>query len=249
MRQAVQALVVVLILATCGGLLSVFVVRVREAAGRVQCQNNLRQLGLSVENYRDTYERYPPAAMPNAGLPPEKRLSWLVHVMPFVEANDIYSRMDKTKGWDAEENRFAALLIFKTFQCPSYPDRPPTSTLLPAHYIGIAGIGEDAASLPAGDARAGFFGYEQTLHSKDLVRGASETAVATETSAAEGAWTAAGPPTVRGYDPATSHFGGNHRGTCLLLFADASVRMIDAKMSDAEWKRMAVLVPSGSQER
>jgi hypothetical protein len=63
----------------------------------------------------------------------------------------------------------------------------------------------------------------------------------TETSAAQGAWTAAGPPTVRGFDPTSSHFGGNHRGGCWVLFADASVRLVGPRISDAEWRKMAVL--------
>jgi prepilin-type processing-associated H-X9-DG protein len=64
--------------------------------------------------------------------------------------------------------------------------------------------------------------------------------VAVETSAAQGAWTAGGPPTVRGFDPA-AHFGGNHRGGCQAVFADGSVRLIGATISEAEWRRMVVL--------
>ncbi|HEX5269235.1 MAG TPA: DUF1559 domain-containing protein [Gemmataceae bacterium] len=259
MRQVIQAVVVGLILLTIGGLAVPAVMTVRDRANRIQCQNNLKQIGLAVENYRDTNEgRYPAAAMPGPQLPPgaefataaeaasmmlppEKRLSWLVELVPFVEQDDVYSRIDKEKPWDAEENRFAALLVYKTYHCPGYPDRPPASTLLPAHYVGIAGLGRDAAGLPSGDPRAGFFGYDRTLCKRDLVRGDSETAMVVETTMGQGAWTAAGSPTVRGFDPATSHFGGNHRGVCGVVFADGSVRMTDAKMSDAKWKRMAVL--------
>jgi prepilin-type processing-associated H-X9-DG protein len=242
MRRAIQAVVIVLLLATCGGgSILPAILYVREAAKRIECANNLHQLGLAVANYHDTYSRYPLGAMPNADLPPDQRLSWLVAIMPFIEANDIYSRMDKKAGWDAEENRFAALLTIKPFQCPGYPEKPPVSTLSPSHYIGISGVGEDAASLPADDTRSGFFGYERTLQVTGFGWRRGEIAVATETSAAQGAWTAAGLPTVRGYDPAAATFGGNHRRHCNVLFADGSVRGIDPAMSDAEWRRLVVL--------
>jgi prepilin-type processing-associated H-X9-DG protein len=258
MRQIVQTFVVVLILGAAAGLVVPAVAKVRDAARRMECENNLRQIGLSLGDYQDTYlGRYPTAAMaapavsPAAGpsliaptwseqVPPEKRLSWLVDLIPFVEQDRIYSSLDKTQGWDAEENRFAALLSFKCFHCPGYPDGPPVSTLWPSHYVGITGVGEDAAWLPSGDPDAGFFGYNRTLSVKDLGRGTGATLVAAETSAAEGAWTAAGA-TVRGFDRAGAHFGGNHRGGCQVVFADGSVRFLDATTTEREWMRMAVL--------
>jgi hypothetical protein len=265
MRQIVHTFVVVLILATCTGLVLPAIAKVRDAARRTQCENTLRQIGLSVGDYQDTYQgRYPAAAMPipelppDAGaysiprtlsgqVPPEKRLGWLVDLIPFIEQTDIYNRLDKTHGWDAEENRFAALLSWQPVHCPGYPDGPPASTLWPSHYAGSTGVGEDAAWLSSGDPRAGFFGYGRTLHAKDLVRGTSATLVAAETSAAEGAWTAAGS-TVRGFDPAGAHFGGNHRGGCQVVVADGSVRFLDAKTSEAEWVRMVVVADDTPRE-
>jgi Protein of unknown function (DUF1559) len=258
MRQIVQALVVVSILGTCAGLGIAGIGKVRGAARRISCENNLHQIGLALINFRDTYDdRYPSATLSsrepspdkaadslckiwNGQMPPEKRLSWLVELMPYIEQDNVYSRINKEQSWDSEENRFAALTSFKWFRCPGYPDRPPTTTLWSSHYVGVAGIGEEAAWLPSGDSRAGFFGYDRVVSKKDLVRGESETIVVVETSAAQGGWTAAGPPTVRGF-AAGSHFGGNHRVGCQAVFADASVRLIDAKISETEWRRMVVL--------
>jgi hypothetical protein len=236
-----QALVIVLILATCGGLVIPAVVKVRGAAARMSCANNFTAIGITLDSYHDTYGCYPPAAMPNANLPPEKRFSWLVDTLPFLEANDTFSRLAVDKGWDAEENRFAALFQGRTFHCPGYRGGAPDGPLWASHYVGIAGVGADAPELPSDDPRAGFFGNERKLSKNDLVRGGSATAVMTETSAAQGAWTAPGPPTVRGFDPATAHFGGNHPGGCWVLFADGSKRFVGPSISDAEWRRMAVL--------
>jgi hypothetical protein len=248
MRRAANTLVIVLLVAIVGALILVCVMKVREAANRSACMNNLRQLGLAMANYEGTFKGcYPLAAMPNTNLPPEKRLSWLVVLMPFIEADPTYYRMEKEKCWDAEENRFAALSAFKVFQCPGYPSGSPVSTLWPTHYLGIAGVGEDAASLPAGDARAGFFGYERTLCKQELPRGESQTAMIAETSAAQGAWTAAGAPTVRGFDPIRARFGGNHPHGCQVVFADASLRFIEATVGDDEWAAIAVLAGKRSR--
>jgi hypothetical protein len=259
MRRVVQALVVGTILGACAGLVFAAIGKVREAARRIQCGNNLRQIGLSLGTYQDCKEGlYPAAAIANPELapdcdpysasltvneqaPPEKRLSWLVDLLPYIEQDNVYSRIDTKQGWDTELNRFAALLSYKSFHCPGYPEGPPASTLWPSHYVGIAGVGEDAAWLPSGHPRAGFFGYDRALYKKDLVRGESETAVVAETGAAQGAWTAAGPPTVRGFDGARAHFGGNHRGECQVVFADGSVRYIPASTSEADWVRIVVL--------
>jgi hypothetical protein len=263
MRQIVQTVVVFLILGTCAGLVVPAIAKVRESSQRMQCANNLKQMGLALYKYHSCKLGYPAAGflspetssdngrysfstMSN-GLPPEKRLSWLVALVPYIEQDNVYSRIDTKQGWDAEENRFAALLGSKMFHCPGYPEGPPTSTLWSSHYVGITGVGEDAAWFPSGDPLAGFFGHYRKLTNGDLVRGASETVVATETSAAKGAWTAAGLPTARGFDPAKAHFGGNHRDGCHVVYADGSVRIIESKVSDAEWKKMVVLTTDDAQ--
>jgi hypothetical protein len=258
MRQIVQTIVVVSILGTCAGLVIPAIAKVRDSARRISCQNNLHQIGLALGNYHDCVDRYPAGAMTvresssdnvshslcmiqNGAVPPEKRLSWLVDLMPYVEQDNIYNRIDKEQSWDAEENRFAALLSLKWVRCPGYPEGPPTSTLWPSHYVGIAGIEDDATSVPSGEHRAGFFGYDRVLSKKDLVRGESETAVVVETCVAQGGWTAAGPPTVRGFNHSRSHFGGNHRGGCQIVMADGSVRLIQSTISEIEWRKLVVL--------
>ena len=149
--------------------------------------------------------------------------------------------MDKTKGWDAEENRFAALFRWRVFNCPSYPERPPVSALVPTHYLGASGVGPDAVALPADAPGAGFFGYERKLTLADLPRPAADVLMVIETCNASGAWTAAGPPTVRGLGPsrppylgASGTFGGNHPGGANAVFADCSVRFLSDQMGPRE---------------
>jgi prepilin-type processing-associated H-X9-DG protein len=248
MRSAVQASVLVLGLVVVGSLAVVAVVRIREAAARTQCQNNLKQLGLALGNYHDTFARFPPAAMPNPELPPERRLSWLYCIVPFVEADTLYRKVDQAKGWDAEENRFAALRAYPIMVCPSNQDREPVSTLEPTSYVGIAGLGADAVSLPEGDARAGCFGYERKLKVDDVRERSGNILMVLETAQVESAWTAAGRPTARGlerggllYVGAGGQFGGIHRGGAGALFADGSVRFLEEPVDPAALEAMVVV--------
>ena len=185
--------------------------------------------------------------MPNRELPPEKRLSWLVAIYPYAQASPLYSKMKKEASWDAEENRFAALTVLRLFQCPAYPPGFPISTLVPSHYVGIAGIGLDAAALPSSNP-CGFFGYDRELALSDIEGYKSTLVAVAETGQASGAWTAGGPATVRGlesggapYLAVGGPFGGYHWGGVNVLMADASVRLLSRDTAPEVLEAMAVL--------
>jgi hypothetical protein len=254
MRNILRALALVMLLLVAGGLLVAALARVGEASARFQCRNNLRKIGLAVHNYYDVHQHFPRAAEPNPDLPPERRLSWLLSVGPYFEATSLYVQMDKKDGWDAEENRYLALTTLRLLQCPAFPEKPPVSTLIPTHYVGMAGLGVDAVVLPEGDARAGFFGYEGSLTVAGLGKGTSAVLVALETASPTGAWTAGGPPTVRGLQDndapllgANGQFGGLHRGGTKALFADLSVRFLSRSTDTEVMREMAVV--DGKRER
>jgi prepilin-type processing-associated H-X9-DG protein len=206
--------------------------KVREAANKANCVNNLRQIGLAFENYHATYKRFPPATRANADFSVDHQLSWTYLIVPFLEAGPKLG--DAETGWDSEDNRIIPLtMAFRTFQCPSYPDHLPDSKFIPTHYLGISGLGPNAAALPLDDPYAGFFGYERKIKKEDITRGISSTMAVMETAWATGAWTAA-PDSVRGLDPEKPpylgvpwQFGGNHAGGANVLFADGSVRFLE----------------------
>ncbi len=268
MRKVIEIIVLVLILLSCAGMFGPAVVKVRDTANRAACMNNLRQLAMSIDNYHDCYSAFPTAAEEKASaawhgtawgkfpvdakvnpdLPLEKRLSWIVHIWPFVESGDLYWKMDHTKGWDTEENRFAATeFIPRILICPGYA-APPRFDFKPTCYVGITGIGTDAIHLPLENSRAGFFGYERILKREDIKDLADSILMVAETSQVYGAWTAAGSPTTRGllldespYIGAGGQFGGNHRDGANVAFADGSIRFIENNVDPTVWESMSTL--------
>lgn len=255
MRRAMQVLIVVLIVLICSGIVTPAIVKVHDAADRAQCTNNLKILAMAIADYQSSHSSFPTAAEDNPDLPPEQRLSWIVAIFPFVESNNIWSRMDHKKGWGAEENRFAAQVYLGFLHCPGYSGAPQVEGITPTCYVGITGIGPDAIHLPSEDDRAGLFGYERSLNRDDLHDRAGSILMLVETSQVHGAWTAAGSPTTRGLIPDGSpylgvgrQFGGNHRHGANVAFADGSVRLIEQSIDPALWEAMATLSGKGNQE-
>src|SRR5688500_15753563 len=96
----IELLVVIAIIAVLIGLLLPAVQKVREAAARMPSSNNLKQLGLTVHNDRDTFGFLPPAGSadgkpfspgpwPCAG----EGTNWAVHIMPYIEQANMYNRL------------------------------------------------------------------------------------------------------------------------------------------------------------
>ena len=68
-------------------------------------------------------------------------------------------------------------------------------------YVGIAGLGPNAAELPVEDPRAGVFGFDRSTPLIEITDGTATTMAVAETAESNGPWKAGGPATVRGLDP------------------------------------------------
>ena len=132
----VELLVVIAIIGTLVGLLLPAVQAAREAARRMQCQSNLKQLGLAVHNFEQARSRFP-AAYRHAGgyhvvdedddtLDPNRMdelaflgPTWIVLILPFAEASEIHDSVDQGKPMSAPANRRARSTRLPFVRCPT----------------------------------------------------------------------------------------------------------------------------------
>ncbi len=227
-----EVILVALTLLVLVGMLLPSVMSLRQAALRAQCMNNLRSIGFAVDNYHDAHEHYPQGTIPNSLLKPERRLSWMMAIQPFVEASDIYAKTDKSGAWDSFQNQPRTMISWKLYQCPWGYDPKAITTC----YLGVAGVGADAATLETNDPRAGCFGHDRIVRKSDCVDGTSNTILIAE-SALGGPWAQGGSGTVRRVDPDYQPLIGldsplgSHNVASTVLLVDGSARTLSVETS------------------
>ncbi len=221
-------------LATAGGVAAILILRGEETSRRVECMDHLRQIGLGLNKYADLHGRYPAATAPSKDLPPERRVGWTADVLPLMgertaaeEYQQLAAQVARDKAWDVSPNLELSRARLRVFACPARLDATPGTT----NYVGVAGLGLDAATLPRDNPDAGVFGYAQSARREEIAGGISFTFLVIETAQETGPWLAGGRPTVRGVPTDAEHycgrgrpFGGLHFRVTNVLWVDGSVR-------------------------
>lgn len=107
----IELLVVIAIIAILIALLVPAVQKVREAAARTQCVNNLKQLGLAIQSYHDVRKLFPPNRIDDGA-------TWAVHILPYIEQDNVHKAFDYLKPWPDQPNQAALTVPLPIFVCP-----------------------------------------------------------------------------------------------------------------------------------
>lgn len=153
----VELLVVIAIIGVLIALLLPAVQQAREAARRMQCNNNLKQLGIALHMHHDTYNKFPAGALMGDGESDAcdttltRRMPWTVAILPFLEQNALYDMADLDATfictWSEGPQTGVNTDVWKTpvlaYQCPSFPGRNIDNNH--SNYFGVMGGGPSSA--------------------------------------------------------------------------------------------------------
>ena len=125
----IELLVVIAIIAILIGLLLPAVQKVREAAARMTCGNNLKQIGIALHNYHSSSDMFPPMARydgsrtgANAWQAQGERSNLWISLLPYIEQDNVYKIYNQSVNWSDPANAAAVAIPLKVMQCPSAPN-------------------------------------------------------------------------------------------------------------------------------
>jgi type II secretory pathway pseudopilin PulG len=202
------------VLVICGGvglaLLLPAVQQAREAARRTQCKNNLRQIGLALHNYHETYGAFPPAYVADASGKPMH--SWRVLILPFLDQQGLYNEYNLAEPWDGPNNSRLLARIPPQYICVSNPtDAGSTNTAYAAAF----------------GTRCVFRGFEP-VNLREITDGASNTLLVVEAADAGIPWMKPEDVDITKHPSLgdSSGFSSHHTGGVHGLMCDGQVRFI-----------------------
>lgn len=184
----VELLVVIAIIGILVGLLLPAVQAAREAARRMQCSNNMRQISMATLNYESAYKRLPASRISRTAdrLGPASGISVHARLLPFMESNQVFSLINFGVEWNDPLNDVARMTTVATFRCPSDPasNIPATAGGANNYYVNSGTVPlwnrTIAAPLPQVPDCNGVFFRDSFLKLASITDGLSTTAAVCE---------------------------------------------------------------------
>jgi prepilin-type N-terminal cleavage/methylation domain-containing protein len=179
----IELLVVIAVIGTLIALLLPAVQQARESARRSSCKNNLKQIGLAMHNYHETYGTLPPgmfASLQTSGATQKNRYSWLVPILPYIDQQNLFQSAQEGIAQGIEPWNFpASKTVISTMNCPSDPaSRKVTNMGFHGNYVGIHGNGSISTSNE--HAHHGLFFMNSRIRFRDISDGLSNTFMLSE---------------------------------------------------------------------
>lgn len=228
----------VLLLALPAWWLRDTVTQALESSHRSSCNCHLKQFGLAMHNYHDTFGSFPPAFV--LGPDGRKWHSWRVLILPYLEQQALYDEYRFDEPWDGPNNRKLLAKMPQIFVCPSRPREPKSATLL---AIGVLACNDG----PGPSVKNGITSYAavlgqdcvfrgvQSVNVKEITDGTSNTLLIGECTHTKIPWTKpedidiAIHPTLG--DP--GGFSGTHGDGVMFLIADGAVKFLSTLLPQA----------------
>jgi prepilin-type N-terminal cleavage/methylation domain-containing protein/prepilin-type processing-associated H-X9-DG protein len=271
----IELMVAVAITAILIGLLLPAVQQARQAARRTQCTNQLKQLGLALQNYHEASNVFPP----QVGV--ANRFSWGAMLLPYLDQTPLYNRLNFSEPWfqpAPSQNMPHATAMLPLFSCPSdsgagQVDYVSLTTLSASSYVCNHGSSERGAfnhlEGPI-DARNGVCSPRSTIRLRDITDGASTTVSHLERRISTSSPTAtygpyaivdtdhagfnvssadmALPPNFWRMEPLKVLASGSfHAGGLQVLMCDGAVRFISDNISSGTWVKTGDIWANSSE--
>ena len=199
----------------------------REAARRMQCNNNLKQIGLAMHNYHDVHGCFPPAYIPDENGRPMH--SWRVLLLPYLEQKPLYDQYNFDEPWDSPQNLALANTLLYVYQCPSDTLVGPSET----SYLMIVGPGTVSDGPTA-------------TKISELTDGTSNTILVVEAAGCGINWLDPRDLDAEALsylinDPVDGGIQSEHPDGANVLFCDGSVMLVDAAVDPEQIRGMSTI--------